>query len=57
MKSHLKNIERKCMEYNFKLRARFPVYPEFISVISKELRDRMSLIADDERYVREDYWK
>ena len=53
----IKNIERKCMEYNFKLRARFPVYPEFISVISKELRDRMSLIADKENYVREDYWK
>jgi len=53
----IKNVEEKCLSHNFKLKARFPVYPEFVSVISKELRDRMSLIADDEKYVREDYWK
>ena len=53
----IKNIEKKCASHNFKLKARFPIYPEFISKINKELRDRISLIADDENYVREDYWK
>ena len=53
----IKNIEKKCIEDKFKLKARFPVYPEFVPVVTKELRDRMSLIADEENYVREDYWK
>ena len=53
----IKNVEKKCMDQKFKLKARFPIYPEFVSVVSKELRERMSLIADEENYVREDYWK
>ncbi len=53
----IKNVEKKCIDQKFKLKARFPIYPEFVSVVSKELRERMSLIADEENYVREDYWK
>ena len=45
------------MTHKFKLKARFPVYPEFMPSVTKELRDRMSLIADEENYVKEDYWK
>ena len=53
----IKNVEKRCMTHKFKLKARFPVYPEFMSAVTKELRDRMSLIADEENYVKEDYWK
>ena len=53
----IKNVEKKCLDHKFKLKARFPVYPEFVSGISKELRDRIALISDKENYVREDYWK
>jgi|TARA_B100000029_G_scaffold142492_1_gene137679 7,8-didemethyl-8-hydroxy-5-deazariboflavin synthase CofG subunit len=53
----IKNVEKRCIDHKFKLKARFPIYPEFISGVSKELRDRMSLIADEENYVKEDYWK
>jgi FO synthase/FO synthase subunit 1 len=33
------------------------VYPEFFSFISKELRDKMKDIEDEEGLVRQEYWK
>ena len=41
----------------FDLKCRFPVYPEYFSFVSKELRDKMSIIEDGDRYVREEYWR
>ena len=53
----IKNIEKNCQRYNFKLKARFPVYPEFLPLVSDQLSQQMSLIADNENYVTEDYWR
>lgn len=41
----------------FNLKCRFPVYPEFFSFISKELRNKMAVIENEEGFVKEDYWK
>ena len=54
---NIQNIEKKCNDYGFSFKARFPVYPEFISLVNKDLKQRISLIADDEDYVKESYWK
>jgi len=32
-------------------------YPEFIPLVNNELKQRISLIADEENYVEESYWK
>ena len=54
---NIKNVEKKCNDSGFSFKARFPVYPEFISLVNKDLKQRISLIADGENYVKESYWK
>mgnify|MGYP006159503365 FL=1 len=54
---NIKNVEKKCNDLGFSFKARFPVYPEFISLVNKDLKQRISLIADEENYVKESYWK
>ena len=54
---NIKNVESRCNELGFSLKARFPVYPEFISLVNNGLKQRISLIADKENYVKESYWK
>ena len=51
------NVENNSKKAGFDLKCRFPIYPEFFSFISKELRDKMSLIENEEGMVREGYWK
>ena len=41
----------------FDLKCRFPIYPEYFSFISKELRDKISVIQDEEGFVKEEYWR
>lgn len=41
----------------FNLKCRFPIYPEFFSFISKELRDKITVIEDKDGYVKEEYWR
>jgi 7,8-didemethyl-8-hydroxy-5-deazariboflavin synthase len=41
----------------FDLKCRFPVYPEYFSFISKELRDKMSVMENEEGFVKEEYWR
>ncbi|MHA7647589.1 7,8-didemethyl-8-hydroxy-5-deazariboflavin synthase subunit CofG [Nitrosopumilus sp. S4] len=53
----INKVEKNSKKSGFELKCRFPVYPEFFSLISKELRDKMSLIEDEDGLVREDYWK
>jgi len=50
-------IQENSKNAGFDLKCRFPVYPEFFSFISKELRDKMSMIENEERLVKEEYWK
>ena len=54
---NIQNVEQKCNNLGFSLKARFPVYPDFISFVSNDLKQRISLIADNENYVKESYWK
>ena len=54
---NIKNVEKKCNELGFSFKARLPVYPEFISLVNNDLKQRISLIADKENYVKESYWK
>jgi len=53
----IKKIEENSKNAGFDLKCRFPIYPEFFSFISKELRDKMSLIEDEEGLVKEGYWR
>ena len=54
---NIQNVEKKCGNLGFSLKARFPVYPEFIPLINNTLKQRISLIADEKNYVKESYWK
>ena len=54
---NIQNVEKKCGNLGFSLKARFPVYPEFVPLINNNLKQRISLIADEKNYVKESYWK
>jgi len=54
---NIQNVEKKCNELGFSFKARLPVYPEFIPLVNDDLKQRISLIADKENYVKESYWK
>ena len=53
----IKKIEQNSKNVGFELKCRFPVYPEFFSFISKELRGKMKNIEDEEGLVKQEYWK
>jgi 7,8-didemethyl-8-hydroxy-5-deazariboflavin synthase CofG subunit len=53
----IKKLEEESKNAGFELKCRFPVYPEFFPLISKELRDKMSSIEDEEGLVRQEYWR
>lgn len=53
----IKKIDENSKKAGFDLKCRFPIYPEFFSFISKELREKMALIEDKEGMVREEYWR
>ena len=54
---NIQNVEKKCNQVGFSLKARFPVYPEFVPFVNNDLKQRISLIADSKNYVKESYWK
>jgi len=53
----IKKIEQDSKNAGFKLKCRFPVYPEFFSFVGKELRDKMKNIEDEEGLITKEYWK
>ena len=53
----ISKVDANSKNAGFKLKCRFPVYPEFFSLISKELRDKMSIIENEEGLVKEEYWR
>ena len=53
----INKIEENSMKAGFELKCRFPVYPEFFSFISKELRDKMAVLKNEEGLVKKEYWK
>ncbi|MEJ2259334.1 MAG: 7,8-didemethyl-8-hydroxy-5-deazariboflavin synthase subunit CofG [Nitrosopumilaceae archaeon] len=53
----IQKIDENSKRAGFDLKCRFPIYPEFFSFISKELRDKMKSIEDKEGLVKEEYWR
>ena len=51
------NIDENSKKAGFDLKCRFPIYPEYFSFISKELREKMAVIEDEEGFVKEEYWR
>ena len=54
---NIDEVEKHTRQAGFSLNCRFPVYPEFFHLISKELRDKMELIENEEGLVKEGYWR
>jgi 7,8-didemethyl-8-hydroxy-5-deazariboflavin synthase CofG subunit len=53
----INQVDKYSKQSGFDLKCRFPVYPEYFSFISKELRDKMSAIEDEEGFVKGEYWR
>jgi len=53
----IKKVDQNSRNAGFELKCRFPIYPEFFSFISKELREKMAFIEDEEGMVKEEYWR
>ena len=53
----INKVEENSMKAGFELKCRFPVYPDFFSFISKELRDKMAVLKNEEGLVKKEYWK
>ena len=53
----IQKVEENSLDAGFSLKCRFPVYPEYFSFISKELRDNISSIENEEGLVKEEYWR
>ena len=53
----INKVEENSKNAGFELKCRFPIYPEFFSFISKELRDKMAEIENKEGLVKEQYWR
>jgi len=50
------DLEKNCEADGFELEARFPVYPEFISFVNNDLKERMQVISDSGGLVKREYW-
>jgi 2-iminoacetate synthase ThiH len=50
-------VQRNTNSAGFDLKVRFPVYPEFMGLVSTDLYDKMSQMMDEDGLVREEYWK
>lgn len=51
----IETVKRNCADAGFELRARFPVYPEFFSMVSPDLRSKMLEITDSDGLVKREY--
>ncbi len=50
-------VAKNSSDAGFTLRARLPVYPEYFSLVNKDLNERVLKITDSEGYVRQEYLK
>jgi 7,8-didemethyl-8-hydroxy-5-deazariboflavin synthase len=53
----IKKIEENSKKSGYELKCRFPVYPEFFSMVESSLVHKMSTINDGENLVRSEYWR
>ena len=49
------SIEKNSSNVGFELKARLPVYPEFISLINQDLREKISEVVDSTGLVKKEY--
>lgn len=50
-------VEKHTNLEGFELKARFPVYPEMMSMVNQDLYNKMTSIMDKDGYVIEEYWR
>ncbi len=50
-------VKKNTESAGFTLKARFPVYPEFMSMVEPQIYEKMSQIMDEDGFVLEGYWK
>jgi 7,8-didemethyl-8-hydroxy-5-deazariboflavin synthase CofG subunit len=53
----IESLQQETNSAGFELKARFPVYPEFMELASPEIYEKMSQIMDKDGLVRDDYWR
>ncbi len=53
----IERIQKNTHSAGFELKARFPVYPEFIWMVNLEIYGKMQQISDEEGLVVDWYWK
>lgn len=53
----IEKVDEFCRNSGFKLECRFPVYPEFVKFVDKDLVEKMELIKNEHGFVKESYWK
>lgn len=53
----IQEVEKNTNKAGFKLKCRFPIYPEFIFMLNKELKQKMDLIKNEDGLVKETYWR
>jgi 7,8-didemethyl-8-hydroxy-5-deazariboflavin synthase len=53
----IKKIEEHSRNSGYELKCRFPVYPEFFSMVESSLVQNMSALNDGENLVRSEYWR
>ena len=53
----ISKVDENSKDAGFELKCRFPIYPEFFSFVSKELRDKMLVIENGKGLVKEEYWR
>jgi 7,8-didemethyl-8-hydroxy-5-deazariboflavin synthase CofG subunit len=50
-------VKRNTENAGFALKARFPVYPEFMNMVEPQIYEKMSQMMDGDGFVREECWK
>ena len=52
----IEDVNKDCLSAGFHLRARFPVYPEFFTLVNSDLQSKMLEISDSENLVTKEYF-
>ena len=53
----IESVEKNTNMAGFAMKARFPVYPEFMKFVNQDLVEKMSQVMDEDGLVREEYWR
>lgn len=53
----ISQVDQYTKDAGFKLDCRFPVYPEYFPFLNSDLQEKLSVIKDDNGFVKESYWR